>query len=725
MRNKILVFFVFASTLISALGQGSQLPKYTVATLPAASTQPHYIVQVIDGANSTDCATGGGAQNVACVNVAGVWSALGGVPSVAPGSTLTSAIIAAICNGTTPGTVTLPAGVVNFSTTLVVPSYCTIKGQGIGVSRLLASAPTTFSPGAVVNTQQAQNKPTTLDSNIHLADFTLDMNIGSQTVYSKGISLANISYSSIDKVELAGGTLFVTYPPNINDLTLASYQHDLRFDSLHIHDVGLAFSQGDCATITGQHIQMTNSTLGPCADTGLASFGVGAYDYTITNNTFINNVQTCGVATGPTLNNVPAPPNTQFATSNLIVSNNHLFCGTIGNPSYAIGMQFVLGSYVTITGNDIHYVPTSGGSQTSPAIGLESVSDVTVTGNIIDGSKYQGITIIAQNLETTENVMVTGNTIRGTTMQSIYLFNQSATTPGSQLSNIIINGNTIVDPGNGTSGGVGIQLAQNSIGGGQAAYTNVNVENNTILDDQTTHTMAYGVMYQGSPTASVAGNQISGYTTSAYYVSGAPTVATNTNGIQSADIIQATNELSLPGGTSGTTLMGFPNMGSGNFSPMVSAGDAGLVFDVNGANDTGAFDIVAKSATTQTGIKINGAGQYIAYYGVNGHTFNGPIYALSGANISSETHIISGSYVNKITTSPSTSAYFTNSIAGDLVLQSPSYRVIVGGGGTNGIVFDGSGYVTVPIIHSTTGTRYVCVDTNGKLVSQASACSGT
>ena len=62
-----------------ALSQGSQLPKYTVATLPAASTQPHYIVQVIDGASSTDCATGGGAQNVACVNVAGVWHALGTV----------------------------------------------------------------------------------------------------------------------------------------------------------------------------------------------------------------------------------------------------------------------------------------------------------------------------------------------------------------------------------------------------------------------------------------------------------------------------------------------------------------------------------------------------------------------------------------------------------------------------------------------------------------------
>jgi hypothetical protein len=36
---------------------------------------------------------------------------------------------------------------------------------------------------------------------------------------------------------------------------------------------------------------------------------------------------------------------------------------------------------------------------------------------------------------------------------------------------------------------------------------------------------------------------------------------------------------------------------------------------------------------------------------------------------------------------------------------------------------DGSTYV--PKIKSTTGTRYVCVDTSGMLVSQTTACSGT
>lgn len=44
---------------------------------------------------------------------------------------------------------------------------------------------------------------------------------------------------------------------------------------------------------------------------------------------------------------------------------------------------------------------------------------------------------------------------------------------------------------------------------------------------------------------------------------------------------------------------------------------------------------------------------------------------------------------------------------------------------SNFFSLDSSGNVTVPAIKSSTGKRYVCVDTNGKLVSQAAACSGT
>lgn len=56
-----------------AWGQGSQLPKYTVATLPTASSYPSYVVQVIDGANAADCSTGGGTINVFCKSQGGSW----------------------------------------------------------------------------------------------------------------------------------------------------------------------------------------------------------------------------------------------------------------------------------------------------------------------------------------------------------------------------------------------------------------------------------------------------------------------------------------------------------------------------------------------------------------------------------------------------------------------------------------------------------------------------
>ena len=59
-----------------AWGQGSQLPKYTVSTLPSTSSQPKYIVQVIDGVAYNDCAIGGGGFNVMCTPANGVWLAV-------------------------------------------------------------------------------------------------------------------------------------------------------------------------------------------------------------------------------------------------------------------------------------------------------------------------------------------------------------------------------------------------------------------------------------------------------------------------------------------------------------------------------------------------------------------------------------------------------------------------------------------------------------------------
>jgi hypothetical protein len=112
-------------TPVLALGQGSQLPKYTVATLPAASAQPSYTVQVIDGANDQDCVTGGGTKNVLCKSNGTAW-----VP-VSPFQSLTT-------TGTS-GPATLNLGVLN------VPNYngnsTSFRHNGTALTGAFAGSP--------------------------------------------------------------------------------------------------------------------------------------------------------------------------------------------------------------------------------------------------------------------------------------------------------------------------------------------------------------------------------------------------------------------------------------------------------------------------------------------------------------------------------------------------------------------------------------------------------
>jgi hypothetical protein len=78
MLRKFLISSAFATLIAANLcyGQGSQLPKYTVSTLPSAPMMPKYVVQVIDGYDYEDCLIGGGFFNVLCAPVAGVWHSI-------------------------------------------------------------------------------------------------------------------------------------------------------------------------------------------------------------------------------------------------------------------------------------------------------------------------------------------------------------------------------------------------------------------------------------------------------------------------------------------------------------------------------------------------------------------------------------------------------------------------------------------------------------------------
>lgn len=88
----LLIFPVFA------WGQGAQLPKYKVSTLPTASLYPTYTVQVTDGLTAIDCTSGGGTFNVLCTSHGGAWN------SVAQASgTTTNALTANSSGGASPG----------------------------------------------------------------------------------------------------------------------------------------------------------------------------------------------------------------------------------------------------------------------------------------------------------------------------------------------------------------------------------------------------------------------------------------------------------------------------------------------------------------------------------------------------------------------------------------------------------------------------------------------
>ena len=130
--KKILALFFFPALLF---GQGSQLPKYTVATLPSAAAQPKYVVQVIDGAAAADCTVGGGAYNVLCAPNGTAWQSVNGA---SPG-------VLSINSATGAFTFT-GAGVSCTSTT------CTFSGSGSGISSItwavpswLAASPSTLS----------------------------------------------------------------------------------------------------------------------------------------------------------------------------------------------------------------------------------------------------------------------------------------------------------------------------------------------------------------------------------------------------------------------------------------------------------------------------------------------------------------------------------------------------------------------------------------------------
>ena len=67
---------------------------------------------------------------------------------------------------------------------------------------------------------------------------------------------------------------------------------------------------------------------------------------------------------------------------------------------------------------------------------------------------------------------------------------------------------------------------------------------------------------------------------------------------------------------------------------------------------------------------------------------------------------------------------FATGSAGSTAAPLTAFQIKNGAPSTS-MLLDATGNLTMPALKSTTGTRYVCVDTAGKLISSTTACSGT
>jgi hypothetical protein len=111
LARRIALTIILCSAYTALFGQGSQLPKYTVATLPAATPGTTRQVQVIDGTTTTDCTVGGAsgtsAHNVDCIpfynGSAWVWkaanqSSTAGISLTTTGTSGASTLIGTVLN---------------------------------------------------------------------------------------------------------------------------------------------------------------------------------------------------------------------------------------------------------------------------------------------------------------------------------------------------------------------------------------------------------------------------------------------------------------------------------------------------------------------------------------------------------------------------------------------------------------------------------------------------
>jgi hypothetical protein len=183
--------------------------------------------------------------------------------------------------------------------------------------------------------------------------------------------------------------------------------------------------------------------------------------------------------------------------------------------------------------------------------------------------------------------------------------------------------------------------------------------------------------------------------------------------------------------------------GAGDSTPFVidSVGNVGM-----GTNAVDAYLIIDDGAGTSVGNRfkfgptVSGSNRTLSIYAHSDSTTPGAgwvfdqtftnsgaaatgkiSFAPNGGNVGIGTFFPAGAMFTVNQTSNSALAFRVNDVAGD---TSP---FIIDSNGNVGIgtITSNNSVLEIPSLKATTGTRYLCIDTNGAISSSASACSGT
>lgn len=279
--------------------------------------------------------------------------------------------IAAACNGTNPGTLILPVGVITITAALPIPANCTITGQGSSKTIVQANATLT---GVVfaINTANVILRNFTLDgnraSNSNAVD-CLDITTGATNVYVDGVTRANclnqgtLIAGNVSYITLINGSAFNSGP------TTASSQGT----------AGITISVGPSShiAIINEHIFSNSAGINV---TNSTTSGQDMADMNFTGNIINNNA-----------NDAIVISTTTFTGGNITgirVENNEIFCN--GWPPNGTGFPTSCNATIGISQN--------GATASGGGVGVDLIQQGTarivrpiVSGNNIHDNMFEGL----------------------------------------------------------------------------------------------------------------------------------------------------------------------------------------------------------------------------------------------------------------------------------------------------------------------------------------------